>query len=79
MTATSYSVTGMTCVHCVRAVTDELTRIPGVAGVKVDLVPGGASVVTVSSDAPLPGKAVSAALDEAGGYRLGPMPSGGSR
>jgi len=79
MTATSYSVTGMTCVHCVRAVTDELTRIPGVAGVKVDLVPAGASVVTVSSDAPVPEEAISAALDEAGDYRIASKPSGGSR
>jgi copper chaperone len=70
MTATTYAVTGMTCEHCVRAVTGELTRLGGVTGVNVELVPGGASLVTVTGDAPLPGEAVSAALDEAGGYRL---------
>lgn len=70
MTATTYAVTGMTCEHCVHAVTEELTRLGGVTGVTVDLVPGGESAVTVTSDAPLPADAVSAALDEAGDYRL---------
>jgi copper chaperone len=70
MTATTYAVAGMTCEHCVHAVTEELTRLDGVTGVNVELVPGGASLVTVSSAAPLPEEAVSAALDEAGEYRL---------
>ena len=70
MTATTYAVTGMTCEHCVHAVTEELTRLGGVAEVKVELVPGGASKLTVTSDAPLDEQAVSAALDEAGDYRL---------
>jgi copper chaperone len=70
MTATDYAVTGMTCEHCVHAVTEELTRLAGVTAVMVELVPGGQSAVTVTSDAPLPADAVSAALDEAGDYRL---------
>ena len=70
MTATTYAVTGMTCEHCVHAITDELTRLSGVTGVRVDLVPGGESAVTVTSDAPLPADAVIGALDEAGDYRL---------
>jgi copper chaperone CopZ len=70
VTATTYAVTGMTCEHCVRAVTDELTRVSGVTGVRVDLVPGGESAVTVTSDGPLAEAAVGAALDEAGDYRL---------
>ncbi len=70
MTATTYQVTGMTCEHCARAVTDELTEVPGVRAVRVDLVPGGASAVTVTSDAILAADAVAAALDEAGGYQL---------
>ena len=70
MTATTYAVTGMTCGHCVHAVTEELTTLGGVTGVNVELVPGGASLVTVTSDVPLPDEAVSAALDEAGSYRL---------
>jgi copper chaperone len=70
MATTTYPVTGMTCEHCVRAVSDELARLPGVAAVAVSLVPGGESTVTVTSAEPLPADAVSAALDEAGGYRL---------
>jgi copper chaperone len=70
MTSTTYQVTGMTCEHCARAVTGELTAMPGVAQVSVALVPGGKSAVTVTSEAPLPAKAVAAALDEAGGYRI---------
>jgi copper chaperone len=60
----------MTCAHCVHAVTSELESVPGVTRVAVDLVPGGASVVTVTSDARLSAEAVLTALDEAGDYRL---------
>jgi copper chaperone len=70
MTATTYAVTGMTCEHCVHAVSEELTRLGGVTAVSVELVPGGKSAVTVTSDAPLPAGVISAALDEAGDYRL---------
>jgi copper chaperone len=70
MISATYQVTGMTCEHCTRAVTEELTALAGVAGVTVDLVPGGTSAVTVSSEAPLDGPAVAAALDEAGDSRL---------
>ena len=72
MTTMTYAVTGMTCEHCVRAVTAELSGLAGVSQVEVDLVPGGAARVTVTSAAPLPEQAVAAALDEAGDYRLGP-------
>ena len=70
MISATYQVTGMTCEHCTRAVREELTALAGVTGVTVDLVPGGTSAVTVSSEAPLDGQAVAAALDEAGDYRL---------
>ena len=70
MISTTYQVTGMTCEHCTRAVTAELGDVPGVSAVTVTLVPGGASAVTVASDAPLATDAVAAALDEAGGYQL---------
>ena len=69
-TTADYRVTGMTCGHCVSAVTAELTALPGVTGVSVDLGAGGASTVTVSSDAPLAAVQVAAALDEAGNYHL---------
>jgi copper chaperone len=70
MTTTTYAVTGMTCEHCVHAVTEELAGLDGVTGVDVQLVPGGASSVTVTSAEPLADDAVGAALDEAGEYRL---------
>jgi copper chaperone len=70
MSTATYAVTGMTCEHCVRAVTEELAGLDGVTQVAVDLVAGGESKVTVASDAPLPERAVAAALDEAGGYHL---------
>lgn len=66
MIETTYPVTGMTCEHCVRAVTTELSKIDGVSSVAVDL-PAGA--VTVSSAAPLDLSAVRAAIEEAG-YEL---------
>jgi len=67
---TTYPVTGMTCEHCVRAVTAELLALEGVSRVEVDLEPGGRSRVTVTSQSGLSESAVAAALDEAGGYRL---------
>jgi copper chaperone CopZ len=70
VTTTTYEVTGMTCEHCVNAVAEELENLSAVRGVTVDLVPGGRSAVTVTSDEPLPDGDVAAALDEAGDYRL---------
>ena len=69
-TTTSYPVTGMTCAHCVGAVTEELTALPGVTAVNVDLVAGGTSTVTITSDTPLDTDQVHTALDEAGDYHL---------
>ena len=40
MTSTTYQVTGMTCEHCVRAVTEEIGNVPGVTAVTVALVAG---------------------------------------
>jgi len=64
-----YPVSGLTCGHCVTAVTEELTALDGVTGVTVDLVSGGVSTVHVTSDAALDDSAVRGAVDEAG-YRL---------
>ncbi len=69
MTTTTVHVTGMTCGHCVAAVTEELTALDGVQEVHVELVADGASTVTVTSDAPLTDDALRAAIDEAG-YEL---------
>jgi copper chaperone len=69
MTTTTYTVAGMTCGHCVHAVTSEISALPGVREVTVDLVSGGQSAVTVTSESPLPEDAVREAVDEAG-YEL---------
>jgi copper chaperone len=61
MSTTTYSVTGMSCEHCTNAVTTQLRGLNGVTGVRIDLVPGGASRVTITSSTPLAGAAVSAA------------------
>lgn len=61
-----FRVSGMTCDHCVAAVTEEVSAVPGVSGVAVDLVPGGVSAVVVSADGPIDVEAVRAAVDEAG-------------
>lgn len=66
----AYSVLGMTCGHCARAVTDELAVLEGVTDVQIDLVAGGTSTVRVASSKPLSTDAVVAALAEAGEYRL---------
>ena len=66
MTTTTYHVKGMTCGHCVNAVSQELKRVEGVRSVDVDLASG---TVSVASVAPLDEALVSAAVDEAG-YEL---------
>jgi copper chaperone CopZ len=58
-----YRVTGMTCDHCVRAVTEEVSKLAGVTDVAVDLSSG---TLTVSSDMPLDAVILRAAVDEAG-------------
>jgi copper chaperone CopZ len=60
---TTYTVTGMTCQHCVNAVTGELVALPGVDDVQIDL---GSGAVTVTSETPLADDDVRAAVDEAG-------------
>jgi copper chaperone CopZ len=62
---TSYTVTGMTCQHCVDAVSREVAAVPGVTGVEVDLATGR---VEVSGEG-FTDEAVAAAVDEAG-YEL---------
>ena len=50
MTTTVLGVTGMSCDHCVRAVTGELTKLAGVHGVDVDLAAGRVTVTLVTLD-----------------------------
>ena len=63
MSTTVWTVEGMTCGHCVKAVTEEVAAIPGVTEVDVDLDSGR---VTVTSEADPSPDAVAAAVDEAG-------------
>ncbi|MDT7729363.1 MAG: hypothetical protein QOI21_5939 [Actinomycetota bacterium] len=63
MAETTYAVEGMTCGHCVSAVTSEVTKLDGVTNVVVDL-PSGA--LTVTSAAELREDDVREAVDEAG-------------
>lgn len=66
MTTSTYTVLGMTCEHCVRAVNEEVSQVPGVSDVDVDLASGG---LTVTGTDPVDDAAVRAAVEEAG-YQL---------
>ncbi|WP_447003001.1 heavy-metal-associated domain-containing protein [Saccharothrix isguenensis] len=66
MAESTFTVTGMTCGHCVASVTEEVTRIDGVTDVAVDLPTG---AVKVTSAAPVAEADVRAAVEEAG-YEL---------
>jgi len=66
MSTSTYTVSGMTCEHCVQSVSSEVRQVPGVSGVSVDLASGR---VTVTSERPVDDAAIRAALDEAG-YQL---------
>jgi copper chaperone len=63
MSTTRFTVTGMTCEHCVASVSEELLEIGGVTAVDVDLDSG---AVTVTSDEPVSETEIAAAVDEAG-------------
>ena len=63
MSTATYTVTGMTCGHCVSAVTEEVSQVPGVEAVDVDLASGS---LTVTSGAPVDESAVRSAVEEAG-------------
>ena len=66
MTTSTWTVTGMTCGHCVASVTEELQEVDGVQDVAVTLETG---EVVVTSAEPLSREAVEAAVTEAG-YQL---------
>jgi copper chaperone CopZ len=65
---TTFTVTGMTCAHCRRAVTEEISAIDGVDSVTVDLPTG---TVTVTACQPVNRADIAVAVDEAG-YALVP-------
>jgi copper ion binding protein len=63
MSTTTYAVDGMTCSHCAHAVTTEVSRLPGVQAVHVDLA---ADTVHVEWSQPLSESDVRVAIEEAG-------------
>ncbi|MGU3291103.1 heavy-metal-associated domain-containing protein [Williamsia sp. M5A3_1d] len=63
MTTNSYTVIGMTCEHCVRSVTEEVSEVAGVDDVSVDLASG---ELIVRSTQPVDEEAIAAAVTEAG-------------
>jgi copper ion binding protein len=63
MSTSIWTVTGMTCGHCVKAVTEEVSAIEGVESVEVDLEAG---AVTVSAATDPTREQMAAAVDEAG-------------
>ena len=63
MANSTWTVTGMTCEHCVKAVTEEVSAVDGVETVKVDLETG---VVTVTAPTDPTREQMAAAVDEAG-------------
>ena len=65
---TTINVSGMTCGHCVSAVTMELSLLPSVTEGDVDLESG---QVTITSDGALEQAQLATAIDEAG-YELVP-------
>jgi copper chaperone len=65
-TTQTYTVTGMTCGHCVASVTEEVQEIPGIEGVDVVLETG---ALTITSSEPVDDAAVRTAVEEAG-YQL---------
>lgn len=59
-------VEGMTCAHCVRAVTEELDALDGVEVAGIDLNVGGVSIVRIRSNGAAGDDELAAAIDEAG-------------
>jgi len=64
---TQYQVTGMTCEHCRRHIIEEVSGVPGVEAVAVDLPTG---TMTLTSARPVPFPAIEAAIHEAGDYQV---------
>ncbi len=65
-TTTIVTVTGMSCGHCAASVREEITEIPGVRAVEVDLTSG---TVTIDSDSVVEPSAIRTAIEDAG-YQL---------
>lgn len=62
-TTTTFTVTGMTCAHCVAAVTREVSKLDNVIDIDIDLESG---TVTVRAHGPVDPAEFASAVDEAG-------------
>ena len=67
MSTLDFTVSGMTCQHCVASVTEEVNELPGVAEVDVDLATGRLHVI-----GDVTAEQVQAAVAEAGSYTAQP-------
>jgi copper chaperone len=70
MSTQTFPMTGLTCGHCVGAITSEVKALPSVTDVQVVLVSGGTSTLTVTADKTLTDAQVASALEAAGNYQL---------
>lgn len=66
MTSKIINVDGMTCGHCVKAVTEEISKIPGVTEVNIDLHAGEISPVTITAGDEISDADIATAVEEAG-------------
>ncbi|MEZ0090293.1 heavy-metal-associated domain-containing protein [Streptacidiphilus sp. EB129] len=66
MSTAVFTVSGMSCGHCEKSISEEIGSLPGVTQVSADAKAG---TVAVTSEQPLNDEAVRAAVDEAG-YQL---------
>lgn len=63
MSTTEFQVTGMSCGHCEKAITDEVSQIDGVTDITVSAADG---TLVVTASAPVDDAVIIAAVDEAG-------------
>lgn len=66
MSVTTVKASGLTCNHCAMSVSEELEELTGVNSVKVEVVKGGESSITIDHEGELSPQAVETAIDEAG-------------
>jgi copper chaperone CopZ len=71
MSTQTFPMTGLTCGHCVGAITSEVKALPSVTDVQVALISAGTSTLTVTADNTLTDAQVASALEAAGNYQLG--------
>ncbi len=67
-TLITVQLTGLSCQNCVRHITEELTPLPQVESVNIDLVSGGTSTLIIKADSSLSNAEIMQAIDEAGTY-----------